>query len=144
MPQLRDFLARFRPAGSPGAAARAAVPGDPSRDLEAELGPVLMLLADADAGRAGIAAAARRDAEQITAGARAQAAGIAADAERRARSARDEAAREAMSVAQDEAARTTDDARRQAARIGELAGQRMPALVGRAVDSIRRLRADGS
>ena len=144
MPQLRDFLARFRPAGSPGAAARAAVPADPARELEAELGPVLMLLADADAERERIIAQARGDAERITAEARAQAAAIAADAERRARTARDEAARDAMALARDEAARAMDGATRQAARTGELAGQRMPALVSRAVDSIRQLGADGS
>lgn len=34
MPALRDFLARFRPAGPPGAAARAGVPADRSRELE--------------------------------------------------------------------------------------------------------------
>jgi len=144
MPALHDFLARFRPAGSPGAAARAAVPADPSLGLEAELGPVLALLADADAERGRIIAGARRDAEQITAGARAQAADIAADADRRARAARDEAARQVVALAQDEAATAVDGATRQAARIGELAGQRMPALVSRAADSIRRLRADGS
>jgi len=144
VPQLRDFLARFRPAGSPGAAARAAVPADPARELEAELDPVLMLLADADAEREQIIARARGDAERITAQARAQAAAIAADAERRARTARDEAARDVMAMARDEDARAMDDATRQAARTGELAGQRMPALVERAVESIRQLGADGS
>ena len=43
MPHVRDFLSRFRPAGAPGAG-RAAVPADRRRELESELGPVLMLL----------------------------------------------------------------------------------------------------
>jgi hypothetical protein len=51
MPELRDFLARFRPAGAPGTAARAAVPADRSRELEAEVEPVLALLEDTDAER---------------------------------------------------------------------------------------------
>jgi vacuolar-type H+-ATPase subunit H len=144
MPQLRDFLARFRPAGSPGAAARAAVPADPASELEAELGPVLMLLSGTDAERDQVIARARSDAERITAEARAEATAIAADAERRARAARDEAARDVMALVRDEAARAIDDARQQAARTGELAGQRMPALVSRTVDSIRQLGADGS
>ena len=48
MPQLRDFLSRFGPAGAPGAA-RAAVPADRHRQLVAELDPVLMLLDGQDA-----------------------------------------------------------------------------------------------
>ncbi len=43
-PQLRDILARFRPADPPGAAARAGVPADRSLELKAEVGPVLALL----------------------------------------------------------------------------------------------------
>src|SRR5512135_1507062 len=52
MADLRDFLARFRPAGTPGAA-RAGVPADRPAELEAEVGPVLALLAgtDAECGR---------------------------------------------------------------------------------------------
>ncbi len=144
MPALHDFLARFRPAGSPGAAARAAVPADAARELEEELGPVLALLADADAERGRIIAGAQGDADQVIAGAHAQATAIAADADRRARAARDEAARRAVALAKDAGAAAVDGATRQAGRIGELAGQRRPALVSRAVESIRQLGADGS
>jgi len=105
MPALRDFLARFRPAGPPGAAARAGVPADRSGELAAEVGPVLALLESTDAERERIIAQARRDAGQITAAARAEEAAIAADAGRRARAARAEAARQAMALARDEAAR---------------------------------------
>jgi vacuolar-type H+-ATPase subunit H len=141
MPALRDFLVRFRPAGPPGAAARAGVPADRSRELEAEVGPVLALLENADAERERIIAQARRDADQITAAARAEAAAIAADAGRRAGVARAEAARQAMALARDEAAQAVDSAMRQAMRTRELAGQRMPALASRAVDTIRKLEA---
>jgi len=142
MPQLRDFLARFRPAGSPGAA-RAGVPADRSRELQAEVSPVLALLDGTDAERDRIVARARREAEQITAAARAEAAVIAADAARRADAARDEAARQVMAVARDEAARSVGDARRQARQTRELARQRMPALVSLAVEDIRHLGPQG-
>jgi vacuolar-type H+-ATPase subunit H len=144
MPALRDFLARFRPAGSPGAAARAGVPADRSRDLEAELGPVLAMMDGTDAERERIIAQARSDAEQIVAQARAEAAGIAVDAARRAEAAREEAARQVMAQAREEVARVVADAAQQAARTRQLAQQRMPALVSRAVDTIRQLRSEAS
>lgn len=139
MPGLRDFLSRFRPAGSPGAAARGGVPADRSGELEAELGPVLALMDSTDADRERIIAQARRDAEQAVADARAGAAVIAADARRRAEVAREEAAQQVMAEARAEAARVMADATQQAARTRQLAGQRAPALVSRAVDTIRQL-----
>ena len=144
MPALRDFLARFRPAGPPGAAARAGVPADRSRELEAEVGPVLALLESTDAERMRIIAQARRDADQITAAARAEAAAIAADAEQRAERAREQAAQQVVASAREETAGTVDSARQQAMNTQELARQRMPALVSRAVDAIRQLQRDGT
>ncbi len=143
MPQLRDFLARFRPAGAPGAA-RAGVPADRSRELEAEVRPVLALLDGTDAERERIIAQARHDAEQITAAARAEAAVIAAEAGQRAEAARDEVARQVMALARDEAAQSVAAARRQARRTRELARQRMPALVSLAVEEIRQLGPGGT
>ncbi len=81
MAQWHDFLERFRPAGTPGAAARPGVPADRSADAAAELTPLLMLLddiqdeaqrirADAAARADEIRRAARRQAEQIVAQAR--------------------------------------------------------------------------
>jgi hypothetical protein len=49
LPQARDFLNRFRPAGAPGAASRVAVPADRTAELASELVPVLALLAGTDA-----------------------------------------------------------------------------------------------
>jgi vacuolar-type H+-ATPase subunit H len=141
--ELSGFTTRLRPAGASGAA-RAAVPADPARELEAEVGPVLARLAGADAECGQILAAARRDAEQLTAGAQAEAAAIAAAAGRRAAAAQEDAARQAMAAARAEAERIVQDARLQAARIRELAGQRMPVLVGRSVETIWRLRSDES
>jgi vacuolar-type H+-ATPase subunit H len=143
MPQLRDFLARFRPAGSPGAA-RAGVPADRSRELKAEVGPVLTLLDGTDAECERIIAQARREAEQIMAAARAEAAVIAAAAGQRAEEAREEAVRQVMALARDEASQNMAGARRQALQTRELARQRMPALVSRAVEEIRQLRPAGT
>ncbi|MGO8896046.1 MAG: hypothetical protein ACLP8X_02345 [Streptosporangiaceae bacterium] len=64
MPALRDFLAHLRPAGPPGAPARAGVSADRTRELEAEVGSVLALLESTDAERERIIAQARRDADQ--------------------------------------------------------------------------------
>lgn len=143
MADLRDFLARFRPAGAPGAA-RAGVPADRSAELEAELGPVLALLAGTEAECGRLIEQARRDAARVTDQARAEAAAISAAAGRRAAAAREQAGRQAVAAARDEAAMAAQDAERQAARIREIAAQRMPALVGQAVDMIRRLTPDDS
>ncbi len=134
VPDLRDFLSRFRPAGAPGAAL-AGVPADRRRELEAEVGPVLALLAGTQAECERIITQARLDAGQLVAEAGTEAAAIAAVA-------REEAARRVMAAARDEAAAAVRDAERQAAGTRELAAQRVPALAGRAVDAIRRLEAD--
>ena len=142
VPQLRDFLDRFRPAGTPGAAARSGVPADRTRQLAAEVGPVLALLDEADAERAQIVARARRDAGRVTAAAQAEAAAIAADAGRRAQAAREAAEQQVLGAARDEAAAAVAAAMRQAAAVRELAGQRMPPLVDRAIGLIWQLGTD--
>jgi vacuolar-type H+-ATPase subunit H len=139
VPQFRDFLDRFRPAGAPGAVARAAVPVDRSGELEAELTPVLALLDGVDAECGRVVAQARRDAERIVAAAREEAAAQLGDAGRRARVAREQAVQEILAAARAEAASTVASARRGALQAGELAGQRIPALAGRAVDLVRGL-----
>jgi vacuolar-type H+-ATPase subunit H len=139
MPPVRDFLDRFRPAGSPGAAARAAVPVDRSSELEAELMPVLTLLDGADADCARIVAGARREAGRITGAAREEAAATLVDAERRARAAREQTVQQALAEARAEAAETVASARREALRSHELSGQRIPVLVSRAADLVRGL-----
>jgi vacuolar-type H+-ATPase subunit H len=142
MPPLRDFLARFRPAGSPGAAARAGVPADRSGELESEVAPVLALLADTEAERDRLISQARREAEQIVSGARSAADTIAADAAQRAETVREQAARHVLTAAREQASRTVEEARKQAAQTGELVRQRMPALVSRIVGTIRQLQVE--
>jgi hypothetical protein len=142
MPPLRDFLMRFRPAGTPGAAARAGVPADRSGELESEVAPVLALLADTDAERERLITRARREAEEIVAAARSAADAITADAARRADTVREQAAQQVLTAARKQAARTTQAAAQQAAQIRELARQRMPALVSRVVGTIRQMQAE--
>jgi len=139
MPSVRDFLDRFRPAGAPGAAARAAVPVDRSGELEAELVPVLTLLDGVDADCARIVAVARREAGRITGAAREEAAATLVDAERRARAAREQAVQQALAEARAETGETMASARREARQVRELAGQRIPALASRAADLVRGL-----
>jgi len=141
VPDLRDFLSRFRPAGAPGAAA-IGVPTDRRRELAAEVGPVLTLLAGTDAECGRIVAQARRDAGQLAAGTSAEAAAIAADAGRRAAAAREEAVRQVMAAAREDAAAAVRDAERQATVIRALAARRIPSLVDRAVGTIRRLQRE--
>jgi hypothetical protein len=145
MPPLRDFLTRFRPAGSPGAAAaRVGVPADRSGELAAEVAPVLARLDDTAAERERLIAQARRDAEQIVAAARSAADAIAADAAQRAETVREQAAQQVVAAARKQAARTTQVAAQQAAQIRELARQRMPVLVSRVVSTIRQLQVEES
>jgi len=140
MPQVRDFLDRFRPAGAPGAAALAGVPADRMRELVDELSPALAALDGTDAECARIGAQARDEAQRITAAARAQAAAIVADADQRASAAREEAAEQSLAAARAAAAHAVADAEQQAAAVRELAERRIPVLTGYAVGLIRQLR----
>jgi len=144
MPPLRDFLARFRPAGSPGPAARAGVPADRTGELAAEVAPVLARLDDTGAECERLIAQARREAEQIVAAARSAADAIAADAAERAEAVRAQAAQQVLATARKQAARATQAATQQAAQTRELARQRTPALVGRIVGTIRHVQVEES
>lgn len=139
MPQLHDFLSRFRAAGAPGAAGRAAVPADHARELETELLPVLASLDGTDARCAGILGRAREDAEGIVAAARAEAAALLREASQRAAAARADTVQYAVTAAQAEAAEAVASAHQQARQVAELAGQRVPALASRAVGLVREL-----
>ena len=141
MPELRDFLDRFRPAGAPGAAARAGVPAEPDHGLAAEVTPVLALLTETHQECERIRAQAQQDAARIMSAARARAVAITADADQRASAARDEAERGAVATARARADQVVAGARSRAARIGELAAARTPALANDAIDLIRRLGA---
>ena len=138
MPQARDFLDRFRPAGAPGAASRAGVPANRAAELSAELEPTLALLTGTHTECDRIIGTARRDAGRIADDAREQAAAIAADAQDRARAAREGAVEQALAAARAEAsaamtAAQTHASRRRAAFDSSQADQ----LAAMAVDMLR-------
>ncbi|MEV4129565.1 hypothetical protein [Nocardia sp. NPDC049707] len=124
MPQWRDFLERFRPAGAPGAGA--GVPVDRGADVAAELLPVLAVLDDVQA-----------EAERIRADAAASGLRIRQDGAERARKIDEEAraridAVEADAYAQARMRAVPDDA----AAVNELrarAAERIPGYVDRVV-----------
>ncbi|MFD1659217.1 hypothetical protein ACFSL4_13640, partial [Streptomyces caeni] len=76
---LRDLLARFRPTGTPGAAATG-VPADRTAERAAELEPSLARLTEVQREAARIRAAAEREAGTIRRDAARQAAEIVAAA----------------------------------------------------------------
>ena len=95
MPQWNDFVDRFRPAGTPGAAARPGVPADRSAEAAAELTPLLALLDDTQDEVERIRSAAAERADEILRAAHRQTDQIAAQARADAESVRAQAGAEA-------------------------------------------------
>ncbi|MEU6371287.1 hypothetical protein ABZ876_37845 [Streptomyces sp. NPDC046931] len=140
---LRDFLARFRPTGTPGAAVTG-VPADRAAERAAELEPSLALLADVQREAARIRAAADREAEVIRQSAARQAAEIVAAARARAPRVRQEAAAPVRRSGQREAGEIRAAGERAASLVRERARERMPAVVDRLVaDALRSTHRSG-
>ncbi|MBO1414572.1 hypothetical protein [Streptomyces sp. FH025] len=133
MVRFRDFLARFRPSGTPGAPV-AGVPADRAAELAAELEPPLDGLARTQAEAAAVRAEAAAEAERIRQEAARNAARIVELAQARAPRVRAEAAASAGRVAVARAAELTVAAEQVAARVRARAHERMPALVERAAE----------
>jgi hypothetical protein len=144
MPSVRDLLARFRPAGAPGAATAAGVPADRRADLTSELEPVFAALAStrqecqrlrraADSAATRTVAEADRQAQAVLARARIEAEAERADAQAQARA---QGAATVAAIAQD-AGREVEDVRRQAELL-------IPALVDRLVDRVRAAVAEAT
>lgn len=142
MSPLRDFLQRFRPAGTPGKAAAAAVPADRARDLAAELEPVFAMLAGPEAERARILSEADGDARRVRDEARRRADDMVATARARAQAVRAEAAAAVLARAEATADAALRAAEREAQAICERAAQRMPGYVSRAVRAVLTLAGD--
>ncbi len=138
----RDLLNRFRPAGTPGAAARPGVPADRVAEAAAELGPVLDRLAAVESECDRLREAAALDAEKTLARAREQAAALVASARARADGERAAAAARARRLAGAEATRLLEDAERQAAGLRRLTEGRLPAYVTRVVAMVRAVGTD--
>ncbi|MGI5133250.1 hypothetical protein ACQEXA_00205 [Streptomyces sp. CA-106110] len=134
---LRDFLARFRPTGAPGAAVTG-VPADRAAERAAELEPSLALLSDVQEEAARIRAAADQEAAAIRKSAARQAADIVAAARAQAPHVRRDAAMPARGAALREVEGRVAAGERTASLVHERARERMPALVDRMVaDALR-------
>jgi hypothetical protein len=143
LPQLGDFLSRFRPAGAPGAAGRAGIPADRAAELSAELDPVLAMLAATDAECARLVAEAEQEASRIAAEAQDRAVSIAADGARRAERARGEAAAQVLAAAQAEGGQAERAAAERARTRSGPSEDDVRALIQAGVDLVRSI-PDGS
>ncbi|MEE1769111.1 hypothetical protein PUR34_13370 [Streptomyces sp. JV185] len=136
MAAFRDFLMRFRPAGSPGPAVTTGVPADRSADLVAELDPVLSCLGPAETEAQQIREAAAQQAEQKRRATADKAEEIVSLARIRAREVRTESAAHTYGLAKAEAAECLAESEREAALLKRRAQQRMALLVERALADI--------
>ncbi|MGW0080386.1 hypothetical protein [Streptomyces sp. NPDC003393] len=135
---LREFLARFRPSGAPGAVI-AGVPADRAAERTAELQPSLARLSDVQQEAARIRASADREAEAIREDAARQAAAAVAAAQARVAQVRREAAEPVRDAAQRDVRDIRSAADRAAEQVYERARVRMPALVDRVVTDALRI-----
>lgn len=137
MPRARDFLARFRPVGTPGAAASAGVPADRVAEAGAELEPLFAMLADTEAEIDRVRASAdQRIAEGHRLSAE-RAADVLAQARLRADAERADASAKARAVADQAVAQELAAAEDEAARIRQSANERMDAQVAEIVAAVR-------
>jgi hypothetical protein len=137
MPRARELLARFRPAGTPGAAAPAGVPADRIAELARELQPVFDELAGTEREAHDIRAAAAAEAQRRRDRAAEQARSIVAEARRDAEARRAEAAARVLHEIEQETTATLDAATREAAGIAGRAAGRYPGFVARVVAEVR-------
>jgi hypothetical protein len=134
---LRDFLARFRPTGAPGAAI-SGVPADRAAERAAELEPSLALLSDVQEEAAGIRAAADQEAAAIRENAARQAADIVATARAQVPQVRRDAAMPVHAAALREVEDLVTAGERASSLVRKRARERMPSLVDRMVaDALR-------
>ncbi|MGW3354383.1 hypothetical protein ACWDFL_03025 [Streptomyces bungoensis] len=140
---LRDFLERFRPAGTPGASATG-VPADRAAERAAELEPALARLARAQQEADRIRAEADEAARKIREDAAREAARLMAAAREQAPEVRRQAAEPPLDRARGEAEAVRASGARAASAVRARAAERMPGLVERAVADAVRLPARGS
>ncbi|MFF4964383.1 hypothetical protein [Streptomyces sp. NPDC001037] len=134
---LRDFLERFRPAGTPGASATG-VPADRAAERAAELQPALDRLTDVQREAIRIRAAAERRAQALRQEASEEAERLLADARERAPEVRRQAAEPLLREARREADALRAAGDRRASAIRERARECMPRLVDLAVADAMR------
>ena len=142
MPQWRDFLDRFRPAGAPGAAARRGVPSDRKADAVAELMPLVSLLDDDQAQAERIREQARDRAAQVRAAADHGRAATITRARMEALAVRDDAAARARAKAAAECEQLLSDSEAEIGRLRARVDERMPASVDQVVALVRSVMDD--
>jgi hypothetical protein len=133
MASLRDLLQRYRPVGTPGAAARPGVPADRAAEAATELEPVLALLASTEDEMRRLREEARAEAHRIRKQAARQADELVASAHDRAAEVRVHAAAKARAAALPDGELLIEAARKNARSVRERAAARMPGYVDRAV-----------
>jgi vacuolar-type H+-ATPase subunit H len=136
MPTARDLLQRFRPIGTPGAAAPAGVPADRVAELSRELQPVFDALADAEEEADRIRTAAAAQARARVAAAEQQAAVLVDAGRRDAEAARAEITAESMRRAEAHAAAALATGEQDAAAVTERAAARYAGLAERVVHAV--------
>jgi hypothetical protein len=137
VPGARDFLQRFRPVGTPGAATVSGVPADRVVEVTAELEPVFAALEDVAADAARIRAAADDEAARRRERGVEQAAAVVAAARRQAEADRAEGMARARREAEAGAAAVVADAHREATAGSRRAEQGHAALVEQVVTGVR-------
>ncbi len=137
MPRSRDLLDRFRPAGTPGAAARTGVPADRAAELSTELEPVLARLADSEEAARRIRTEAEAEAERRRREAAGRARALVDTARRQAEAERADAAARVAEQAEAETAATVAAGDEAAAQVRRRALDLMPGYVARAVAALR-------
>lgn len=142
MPNVRDFLDRFRPAGSPGSASAIGVPADRRADAEEELAPVFAALQDADRRCADLQRQADEEARRELERARKTASELVDHARSRCADERAATAARAAGEAASEADRILDRGRRAAGEDRATAERRSPELVAQAVARARAWAAE--
>jgi hypothetical protein len=135
---IRELLSRFRPAGAPGAAGRAAVPADRLAEHSAELAAIFDLLAATHAEAARIRTAAAVAAERRNREANEEALRIVAAARARADAERAAAFAAARADAETAGGALVDQARRDADEIRQRVDRRLAEYVARLVAVARR------
>lgn len=137
MPASRGYLERFRPSGTPGAAAGAGVPADRIAEREAELADVFARMADTEAEVQRIRQDGTRRAEEHRSATGAQAAHVRAMALADADVERRNAASRIAALADEETETTMEAAEREVAAIRTHAADVLPAYSARVMATIR-------
>ncbi|WP_427007707.1 hypothetical protein [Pseudarthrobacter sp. H2] len=138
-----SILDRFRPVGAPGPAGPAGVPAADDQGPAAELAPVFAALAGDAASCAALVEEARLSAEGDVARARAQAAAIVSAARLEAGAERAKAAARVEQSASERDMQLLEQARREAAALEESGLARIPAVVGKVIDTLLAAQSTG-